>query len=146
MKINNLDNPLFIIILCTFTVLINIVSSVNFFPILLAGILFMAFFVCLRKRYYYSLTLVIISFLFIELNNGFKAFSITLLAIFVYVFIAPQIKRVLSFNTLNPYIYITVFYIGLYFIWIINNEITAQLNYIVLINLIIDFIIFGVFI
>lgn len=146
MKLYNLDSPIFIFTLCTFSVLINIISSINFFPILLVGVLFMGFFVCLKKKYYYSLALLIIAFLFIELNNGFKAFSITLLAFFIYIFIAPYIKRVLSFNSLNSYIFILIFYIGLYFLWALNNEITEQLNYTILINLIIDFIIFGVFI
>jgi len=146
MKINNLDNPLFIVILCILAVLINTFSSVYFFPILLLGILFMGFFVCLKKRYHYSLSLVILTILLIELNNGFKPFSISLLATFIYVFIAPNIKRILSFNTLNSYIYIAVFYFGLFILWSLNNDVSAQLNYTILINLIIDFILFGVFI
>jgi hypothetical protein len=106
----------------------------------------MSFFVCLKKRYYYSLTLTILTFTFIELNNGFKIFSITILATFIYLFITPYIKRVLSFNSLNSYIYIAIFYFGIYILWAINNEITAQLNYILLINLLIDLIFFGVLI
>ena len=146
MKINNLDNPFFIILLCLFSVLINVFSSVYFFPILLLGVLFMAFFVCLKKRYYYSLTLVIMSILSIELNNGFRPLSVVLLSLFIYIFIAPNIKRTLSLSSLNSYIYISVFYFGLYFLWILNNEITTHLNIVILINLIIDFLIFGVFI
>lgn len=106
----------------------------------------MAFFVCLKKRYYYSLFLVIASIVFIELNNGFKPLSIILLSLFIYIFVAPYIKRVLSFHSLNPYIYISVFYLGVYFIWSLNNEITTHLNVTILINLIIDLMIFGVFI
>lgn len=146
MKINNLDNPFFIFLLFLTAIIVNTISSVIFFPLLLLGILFMAFFVCLKKRYYYSLLFIIAAFLFIELNNGFRAFSITLLASFIYIFIAPYIKRVLSFNTLNPYIYITIFYIGTYILWLINNDYSTQLNVTILINLIIDFILFGVFI
>lgn len=146
MKINNLDNPIFIFLLSIIVVTTNTISSINFFPILLLGILFMSFFVCLKKRYYYSLTLTILTFTFIELNNGFKIFSITVLATFIYLFITPYIKRVLSFNSLNSYIYIVIFYFGIYILWAINNEITAQLNYILLINLLIDLIFFGVLI
>jgi hypothetical protein len=146
MRINNLDNPLFIFLLFLITIFANTISSIYFFPILLLGMLFMAFFVCLKKRYYYSLTFIVISFLFVELNNGFKLFSITLLAAFIYIFIAPYIKRVLSFNTLNPYIYITIFYLGIYILWSFHNELTTQLNYTLFINIIIDFILFGVFI
>ncbi len=146
MKINHLDNPIFVFLLSIVVVTTNTISSINFFPILLLGILFMSFFVCLKKRYYYSLTLTILTFTFIELNNGFKIFSITVLATFIYLFITPYIKKILSFNSLNSYIYIAIFYLGIYILWAINNEITAQLNYILLINLLIDLIFFGVLI
>ncbi|WP_320034249.1 hypothetical protein ACMC56_10120 [Campylobacterota bacterium DY0563] len=106
----------------------------------------MAFFVCLKRRYNYSLMFVIITFCFIELNNGFKIFSLSLLATFVYVFIAPYIKRTLSFNSFNSYIYMAVFYLGIYIMWSLNNDLTPQINYTLLVNLVIDFIIFGVFI
>ncbi len=104
----------------------------------------MAFSVCLKKSYYYSLAFVILTIILIEVNNGFKPLSVVLLVTFIYIFVAPYIKRVLSFNTLNPYIYMTTFYIGLYFLWLLNNDITTHLNYTLMINLIIDFIIFGV--
>ncbi|WP_072680775.1 hypothetical protein [Arcobacter sp. LA11] len=146
MKINNLDNPIFIFLLFLTTIIVNTISSIYFFPIMLLGILFMGFFVCLKNRYYYSLLFIIMGFLFIELNNGFKAFSITLLASFVYIFIAPYIKRVLSFNTLNPYIYISIFYIGVYVLWLINNDYSNELAVTLFTNLIIDFILFGVLI
>lgn len=146
MKINNLDNPFFIFLLFLTVIIVNTISSIYFFPLLLLGLLFMGFFVCLKKRYYYSLFFIIIAFLFIEVNNGFKVFSITLLASFIYIFIAPYIKRVLSFNALNSYIYITIFYIGIYFLWLINNDFSTQLTITLLINLIIDFILFGVLI
>lgn len=146
MKINNFDNPIFIFLFCIFAIFVNTLSSVYFFPIFLLGSLFMTFFVCLKKGYYYSLSLVMLSILLIEINNGFKPLSVILLTIFVYAFIAPYIKRVLSFNSLNSYIYISIFYLGIYILWAINNQITTQLNYTLLINLVIDFIVIGVLI
>lgn len=146
MKVNNFDNPIFIFLFCIFAIFVNTLSSVYFFPIFLLGSLFMAFFVCIQKGYFYSLSLVMLSILLIEINNGFKPLSVILLTIFIYVFIAPYIKRVLSFNSLNSFIYISIFYLGLYILWAINNEITTQLNYTLLINLVIDFIVFGVLI
>jgi len=144
MKINNFDNPFFIFLFCIFAIFINILSSIYFFPILLLGVLFMAFFICLKKAYYYSLSFVILTIILIEANNGFKPLSVVLLVTFIYIFVAPYIKRVLSFNTLNSYIYMTTFYIGLYILWLLNNDMTTHLNYTLMINLIIDFIIFGV--
>ncbi len=146
MKINNFDNPIFIFLFCLFAIFVNVISSIYFFPILLLGVLFMAFFVCLKKAYYYSLSFIILTIILIEINNGFRPLSIVLLVIFIYIFIAPYIKRVLSFNTLNSYLYMTTFYIGLYILWLINNEMSLHLNYLILTNLIIDFIIFGVLI
>jgi len=101
---------------------------------------------CLKQGYYYSLFFIILSFLFIELNNGFKPFSLSLLAGFTFYFIKPYIKRVLSFENATPYIYMSVFYLGVYVLWSLNNEVSAQLNYVLLFNLLIDFLIFGVFI
>ena len=146
MKINNFDNPIFIFIYCVFAIFINTLSSVYFFPIFLLGTIFIAFFVCLRKGYYYSLSLVILTILLIEINSGFKTFSVLLLIIFLYVFIAPYIKRVLSLDSINSYIYIVFFYLGVYIIWTLNNDATAQLFFTIFINLIIDLLIFGVLI
>ncbi|MGB6327955.1 MAG: hypothetical protein WBF48_03455 [Halarcobacter sp.] len=146
MRINKFDNPIFIFLFCIFAVFINTLSSAYFFPIFLLGALFVAFFVCLKKAYYYSLSLVMLTILLIELNSGFKTFSVLLLTIFTYLFAAPYIKRVLSFDTLNSYIYIVVFYIGIFILWALNNDITAELTYTILINIFIDLFIFGVLI
>lgn len=146
MRINNLDNPYFIILLSIFIVIVNTISSINFFPILSLGILFMAFLVCLKKRYYYSFIIVVATITFIEMNNGFKPLSISLIATFVYVFLVPNINRIFSLSSLNTYIYMIVFYLGVSIVWSFSHDINFYYVSIILINLIIDFIIFGVFI
>lgn len=146
MRINNLDNPYFIILLSISIVIVNTISSINFFPILSLGILFMAFLVCLKKRYYYSFIIVVATITFIEMNNGFKPLSISLIATFVYVFLVPNINRIFSLSSLNSYIYMIVFYLGISIVWSISHDISLYYVSIILINLIIDFIIFGVFI
>lgn len=146
MKVTNHDSPIFVIILCLYIIIINILSSIYFFPIMFLGILVLLFFLCIKQKYYYSLFFVILTFLFIELNNGFKPLSLSLLAGFLYFFVKPYIKRVLSFESATPYIYMSVFYLAIFILWSFNNEITSQLNYILFINLIIDFIVFGIFI
>ena len=60
---SNLDNPIFLFILLVLIVTVNAISSIHFLLVMLAGILFTAFYRCLRKRYLYSLAFVIISFL-----------------------------------------------------------------------------------
>lgn len=146
MKISNFDNPLFIFLIFLSTIFVNTISSIYFNPIILVGILFLAFSVCLKKRYFYSLFFIMASFLFIELNNGFRPLSLILLSFIMYIFIVPYIKRVLSFNKLNEYIFILIFYIGVFILWSINNDTSVELLATLLVNVIIDFIIFGVLI
>ncbi len=146
MRIDNFSNPFFIFFFSFLAVLINIISSIYFFPILLLGVLYIFFYTTLKNRLYYSLFFILISVFLIEINNGFRPFSIILLMLFTYIFISPSIKRILSFNLLNRYIYIAFFYVGLIIIWSLNNDITPILYYLVFINIIIDFIVFGLLI
>ncbi len=145
-KMNNLDKPLFIFLLFISTILINTIASIYFNSIMLCGVLFIAFLVCIKKKYYYTLSFIILSFLFIELNNGFKIFSLTLLALFLYTFIISHIKRFMSFSLFNPYIYIFLFYFSIFLIWSVIYEINANLVIIFLINILIDFLVFGLLI
>ena len=147
MKINNFTSPVFIFIFCIFAIFVNIISSIHFFPILLIGTLFMVFFFCIQNSYYYSLIFLILTIILIESNIGFKPLSLVLLMIFTYFFVNSYVNRVLALNnTLNSYIHITVFYIGFYILSILNIGISEHLNYLMLINFIIDFIVFGILI
>ncbi len=146
MKINNLDNPIFVFLLFLVTVFINTIASTYFYSIMLCGVLFIAFLVCIKNKYYYSLFFVILSFLFIELNNGFKIFSLSLLALFLYTFVISHIKRLMSFSSFNPYVYIVVFYFFIFVLWAFIYEININLFLIFVINIVIDFLIFGLII
>lgn len=146
MKINNLDNPFYILLFCIFALLVNTLSSVYFLPLMLLGILFISFFICMEKNYNYTLFFVGLTILLIEINNGFKPFSIILLCFFIYAFVIPYISRVLSIDGTNLYVFLILFYLGVWFLWLLNNDLSLQLNFVLLINLIIDLIIFGFFI
>lgn len=146
MNQNLLYNPIFIFILFIFTAIVSTLSSVYFISLMLCGVQFLAFRETLKNKFYYSLVFVLLSFLFIEFNNGFKPFSLILLALFCNTFIIPYLKRVLSFNNLNPFIYMICFYIGMMIIWSLTNDINIKVVGTILINIFIDFIIFGVFI
>ena len=82
---NNLDNPFFLFLVLLMAITINTIFSIHFLLIMFAGILFTAFYRCLKKRYLYSLAFVIIAFLFIEVNTGLKPFSLSLLSLFIYI-------------------------------------------------------------
>ena len=77
---NNLDNPIFLMLVLLMAITINAITSIHFLLVMFAGILFTAFYRTLRKRYLYSLTFVVIAFLFIEINSGLKPFSLSLLS------------------------------------------------------------------
>lgn len=145
MKKNILDNPFFIFIIFIFTITINAISSIYFVSIMLAGFLFLAFIKCIKNKYYYSLFFILLSFLFIELNNGFYPFSLILLAFFSYVFIIPRIKQVISFSGLNYFIYVLWFYISIMILWSFMYTINITLLGTVFLNIIIDFILIGMF-
>jgi len=110
-----------------------------------AGVLFTAFYRCLRKGYLYSLTFVILAFLFIEINSGLKPFSLSLLSLFIYVFILPRVDNSNSYNLINSFIYIIFFYIGLIIMWSLSFGIDERIFLSLIINLFIDLLFFGVF-
>lgn len=141
---SNLDNPILLFIILVMAVTINTISSIHFLLIMFAGIIFTAFHICLRKRYLYSLAFVIIAFLFIEINSGLKPFSLTLLSLFIYVFILPKAENA-NFNSINNFFYIIIFYVGLAILWAIWMNIDSQILLALFLNLIIDLIFFGVF-
>jgi hypothetical protein len=142
---SNLDNPIFLFILLVLIVTVNAISSIHFLLVIFAGILFTAFYRCLKKRYLYSLTFVVIAFLFIEINTGLKPFSLTLLSLFIYVFILPKEESYTSYNLSSSYIYIIFFYIGLLIMWSIMFGFDLNILIALFINLLIDLIFFGVF-
>lgn len=141
---SNLDNPILLFIILVMAVTINAISTINFLLIMFAGVLFTAFHRCLRKRYLYSLAFVIIAFLFIEVNSGLKPFSLTLLSLFIYVFILPKVENSNS-NSINSFFYIIIFYIGLTILWAIWMDIDSRVLLALFLNTIIDLIFFGVF-
>ncbi|MDD2292531.1 MAG: hypothetical protein PHV52_09700 [Aliarcobacter sp.] len=142
---NNLDNPIFLFIVLLIAITVNIISSIHFLLIMFAGILFTAFYRCLRKRYLYSLTFVIIAFLFIEVNMGLKPFTLSLLSLFIYVFVLPKDENHTSYNLSSSYVYIIFFYLGLLILWSIIFELNTQILLTLFANVMIDLLFFGAF-
>lgn len=142
---NNLDNPIFLMLVLLMAITINAITSIHFLLVMFAGILFTAFYRTLRKRYLYSLTFVVIAFLFIEINSGLKPFSLSLLSLFIYVFILPKVEDSNSYNYSNSYFYILIYYISLCILWSLTYQFDPNVIFIFFVNLIIDIIFFGVF-
>ena len=141
---NNLENPLFLFTFLLIAIVLNTVASIHFLLIMLSGILFIAFYICLKKRYLYSLFFVILTFLFIEVNSGFKPLSLSLLSLFLYIFVLPKISRTVSFSSLNNYLYIIIFYIGVIIIWSLSTDINETIAKAIILNILIDLIFLGI--
>ena len=142
---SNLDNPFFLFIILSLVVMVNTISSIHFLLVMFAGILFTIFYRCLKERYLYSLAFVVIAFLFIEINTGLKPFSLSLLSLFLYIFILPKDENYSYDNLSSSYIYIIIFYIGLLIIWSIVFELNETMIITIFANILIDLIFFGVF-
>ena len=142
---NNLDNPIFLFIVLLIAITVNIISSIHFLLIMFAGILFTAFYRCLRKRYLYSLTFIVIAFLFIEVNMGLKPFTLSLLSLFIYVFVLPKDENHTSYNLSSSYVYIIFFYLGLLILWSVIFELNTQILLTLFANVMIDLLFFGAF-
>ena len=142
---SNLDNPIFLFIILTLAVMVNTISSIHFLLVMFAGILFTIFYKCLKERYLYSLAFVVIAFLFIEINTGLKPFTLSLLSLFLYIFILPKDENYSYDNLSSSYIYILIFYIGLLIIWSVIFGLKETMIITIFTNILIDLIFFGVF-
>ena len=122
--------------------MVNTISSIHFLLVMFAGILFTIFYRCLKERYLYSLAFVVIAFLFIEINTGLKPFTLSLLSLFLYIFILPKDENYSYDNLSSSYIYIIIFYIGLLIIWSVVFELNETILITIFVNIIIDLIFF----
>lgn len=140
---NLLDNPIFIFIFSIVAIFLNTILSSHFLLLIFSGFLFLAFNTALKNRYMYSLFVVIITFTIIEYNIGLKLFTLSIISLFLYVFILPFLNRINSFNKSNSYVYIIIFYGLLHTIWGMQTNFTEALFFSLLINFVIDVILIG---
>lgn len=123
--------------------IINIISSIYFFPLFLIGIVFKIFLVSLKKEYYYILAFSIITFLIIEVIQGFKPFLLTVSALFLYYFVMPRIKHIFSSSIIFEGMFILLFYSIIFVVTIFDVAFNMNMFYIFLYNFLIDIVIVG---
>jgi len=123
--------------------IINIIFSTYFITVFLVGVVFKIFLESLKKQYYYILGFSIVSFMIIEVVHGFKLFSLTATALFLYYFIIPKIKHTFSSSAISEFIYIFLFYLITFIVNIFYSALTINVYYVYLYNFIIDIIIVG---
>ena len=141
MSINSLDNPIFLIIFIYILVFISVIASSFFITIPFAGIISIAFYRTLKQKHYYSFSFVVFALLLIELNMGLRPFSLSLIAYFIYLFVIPKYEQ----EKANNYIYIMFFYLGMLIVFTIFYDISIYIFFVLLFALILDIILFGIF-
>lgn len=142
-KKNIFDNGYILFLLLIVVAAVNIIASVYFLSIMLAGVVFVAYSRCLKTQNYYPMIFVLIAFLIIELNNGFKPFSIILAASFIHVYLIPFLSRIVVIDALSDFLQITLLYVAMAILWLISNDLNVSLVKILLLNFILDIIIIG---
>ena len=137
-KLSSLSNIFIVFIIFLTVSTINIILSVHFITVLLAGVVFATFIHSLNFKNYRSLMISIFTFIFIEISNGISIGSLSLLSFFIYTFIVPKMgnylkSKVLYFGILN-----IAFYIGVFFLFSIHSEINNILTSKIFFNFILD--------
>ncbi|MEA2017690.1 MAG: hypothetical protein U9N59_04520 [Campylobacterota bacterium] len=135
-------NPPYIIIL-TIIALSNIIFSTYFISILLVGVVFKIFLDALKKEYYYLLSFTIFIFLIIEVNQGFKLFSLSLISLFLYYFIIPKLKHLFSSSIMINGTFILSFYLCLAIMIQFFDTLNLDIFLVFLTNFILDIFIIG---
>jgi hypothetical protein len=141
-----LDNGIYLFFLIVTISIVNIISSIYFIPIMLVGILFIAFMHFIKDKSYYSLMLIIFTILIVESTQGFRSFSLVAIAFFIYIFIKTDIRNVLSSSESLKSTYVIMFYIFLGLLYGIFNGFDISLVLTIILNMIFDIIIVGLFI
>jgi len=133
-----IDNPTVIFSLLAFVSFINIFLPVHFLSLLLIGVIYTAFTKLLKEENYTLFALMIIAFSIIELAQGLKLFSLSLLAFFIHIFIAPLLNKMLTSQKLVQVMIIFIFYLGTALLFSFLGEVNYELVAILLINYLID--------
>ena len=110
-----IDNPTVILSLLAFVIIINILLPVHFISLLLIGVIYTAFTKLLKEENYTLFTLVIIAFSIIELAQGLKLFSLSLLAFFIHIIISPLFNKIFTSKKLVRVIIVFIFILELYY-------------------------------
>lgn len=139
-----LDNPVVLFILLVFVGVVNIFLPVHFLSLLMLGVIYMGFAKSLEQESYYSLSFMIIAFSIVELAQGLKLFSLSLLGFFIYIFIAPRLKNALSSTKIFTLLIVFIFYVGTALLFNFLAEIDLELIAILLANYFIDILFLAV--
>lgn len=126
-----------------FVFLINAVSATYFIQFTLAGIVFLSFVKTLDREYYFSFIVVVLSFLFIEVNQGLKLFSLTLYATILYVLVIPYLDKIFTIEQVRNIVHLIGFYLGLCIWFLASGDFEWNIVIMIILNAVIDLIFVG---
>lgn len=140
------NNQAIVFITSLFVIVINLVFSVHFIAITLAGVVFYITQLCFREKLYYSLFFVILAFLVIETTQGLKPFSLFLISFVLYSIILPLAKRLFSFDNIKVIVETLVFYFFVFATYYFSTGELFLNFWFIVINICIDILILGLLI
>ena len=141
---NLFDNPFYIVLLFFVVIFFNILFTIHFIPIMLAGVVFTAFTQVYERENYYSLALVILSFVMIEISQGMPFLSLSLLSFIIYIFVIPKLRLVFSLGELDHLLFVMLFYLSYLLIYFIFQSVNLSTFLKIILNVLVDIIIIGV--
>jgi hypothetical protein len=109
----------------------------------MCGVVFKIFLETLRSENFYFLFLVVFSFLVIESVQGLKLFTFTMISIVLYYFIIPKIKHLFSSSILSEFVFILLFYVGVYLSTLFYIPFEMEFIWILALNFLIDSFVVG---
>lgn len=141
---NLFDNPFYVVVLFFAVTFFNIIFTVHFIPIMLAGLVFSVFIRAYEKENYYSLALVIASFVMIEISQGMPFLSLSLLTFIIYLFVIPKLKQFFSLGELDQLLFVLLFYFSYLLVYFILQSVSLSVLIKIVLNVLVDLILVGV--
>lgn len=138
------DNPFVIFLLLCIIAFTNVILPVHYISIFLVGVLYVAMSRAIEKEYNYSLLFIVLGFSIIELSHGLKIFSVTLLSLFIYFFIAPKIKSSIASETFYFISVMSIVYIGMGLLFNFWGGIDSKLVAILIMNFVLDLLLVSI--
>ncbi len=141
---NLFDNPFYIVLLFFVVTFFNIIFTVHFIPLMLAGVVFTAFIYVYERENYYSLALTILSFIMIEISQGMPFLSLSLLSFLIYMFLIPKIKQIFSLGELDFLLFMIIFYSSYLLLYFLLEGVNLSVLFKIVLNVLVDLILVGI--
>lgn len=135
-----LENPIVASIFLVIVTIVNLLFPVHFVALLLIGVVYKFFTINLKNENYYLSALMILAFSIIELSQGLKLFTLSLLAFSIHIFISPRLKTFFAFDKFSSIFIIFIFYIGVFQLFNFMGDVNMKLFTILLLNYIFDIV------